>query len=243
MQAIERAMQIIRVMIKQDPNRFYSITELAEECNLPTSTLHRILKSMIQLEMIQQDKKSKLYHLGTIWLEYGLIVYDTLDYVSLLRPQLESLMKTVEATVYLSKPLGKESIIIERIDCINQSIRVHDKLGLRKPLHIGAANRTMLAHMSSEFVQEIINEAISENEKNSFHQKLEEIKVNGYELTKEERIGGITTIASPIINHYGGVVGAISIKLNAIDLTDENLKTIINEVINTANNISWKMGY
>lgn len=242
MQAIDRIMQIINVMIKDDPNRLFSITELTEVCNLPASSLHRILSSMIQHEMIRQDKKTKLYGLGTLWLEYGLIVYDTQDYVSLLRPELENLMKTTEATVYLSKPIEKESIIIERIDCINQSIKVHDKLGLRKPLHIGAANRTMLAHMSQPFIEEIVAD-LPESEKTRLYKKLDQIRVDGYEMTTGVKQEGIYTIASPILNHYGSVLGAVSIKHNFLNLSAEKRNTLINEVLNTANKISWKMGY
>ncbi|WNS76571.1 IclR family transcriptional regulator [Bacillus sp. DTU_2020_1000418_1_SI_GHA_SEK_038] len=242
MQSIDRAMHIVKVLIQHYPNQF-SITELAKECKLPTSSLHRNLNAMIKHEMIQQDPKSKLYGLGNLWLEYGLIVYDTLDYVSVLRPELENLMRTVEATVYLSKPIGTESIIIERIDCIHQTIRVHDKLGLRTPLHEGAANLTMLAHMTTDFVGKVVNESVPEAERTAFFQRLNKIKIDGYELLHDEQNDGISFIASPILNHYGGVIGAVSIKLNISNMEDETLKGIIDEVINTGNKISWKMGH
>jgi IclR family transcriptional regulator, KDG regulon repressor len=242
MQSLDRAMQIIKVLIKHDPHRLFSITELAKECGLPTSSMHRILTAMSKHEMIKQDPQSKLYGIGTLWLEYGLIVYDTLDYVSLIRPELENLMKNVQATVYLSKPIGMESIIIERIDCINQTIRVHDKLGLRTPLYTGAPNLTMLAHMHPDFVERVISESIQDSEKTSFHQQLNKIKTEGYEFIHEEQIGGISSIAAPIVNHYGGVFGAVSVKLNNTHLTDAQLEMTIEEVVNTGNKISWKMG-
>ncbi|MED3562469.1 IclR family transcriptional regulator [Bacillus xiapuensis] len=243
MQSIDRAMQIIKVLIKHDPNRFFSITELAKECDLPTSSMHRILNAMIKHEMIQQDPQRKLYGLGTLWLEYGLIVYDTLDYVSVLRPELENLMRNLGATVYLSRPIGKESIIIERIDCINQTIHAHDKLGHRTPLHVGAANLTMLAHMSPNFVEEVMNEFIPDNERISLHHRLNKIKMDGYELSHEDQTSGISSIAAPLLSHYGGVVGAISIKLNISHLSENQLKWTVDEVVNSGNKISWKMGY
>lgn len=243
MQSIDRALKIIKVLIKHDPNRFFSITEIAKECELPTSSIHRILNAMIKHEMIQQDPQHKQYGLGTLWLEYGLTVYDTLDYVSLLRPELENLMRTVDATVYLSKPIGKESIIIERIDCVNQTIRTHDKLGKRTPLHIGAANLTMLAHMPPNHVEELLHEVIEDTERTAFNELLDKIRMDGYELNHDDRNDGIFTIAAPILNNSGGVVGAVSIKLNIANLPEENLKRIIEEVVSTGNKISWKMSY
>ncbi|MFJ8066329.1 IclR family transcriptional regulator [Psychrobacillus sp. NPDC096426] len=243
MQSIDRALKIIKVLINHDPNRFFSVTEIAKECDLPTSSIHRILNAMIKHEMIQQDPQHKQYGLGTLWLEYGLTVYDTLDYVSLLRPELENLMRTVDATVYLSKPIGKESIIIERIDCINQTIRTHDKLGKRTPLHIGVANLTMLAHMPSDYIEKLLLEVIEESERTAFYELLGKIRMDGYEVNHDDPGDGIITIATPILNHSGGVVGAVSIKLNISTIPDEKLKRIIEEVVSTGNKISWKMSY
>lgn len=243
MQAINRAMKIINVFIANEPNRFYSITDLARKCDLPVSSMHRILNAMIKHDMIKQDRERKLYGLGTVWLEYGLKVYDTMDYISVLRPELENLRQSVEASVYLRRPIGKESIIIERIDCISQTIRAHDKLGLRTPMHIGAANLAMLANMPSDKAEEIIRQLVSEEERSDFNARLDKIRTDGYAAGQDERGDDISTVAAPILNHYGEVVGAVNIRVKSFELTDERKKFVVDEVVNAANKISWKMGY
>ncbi len=64
--------------------------------------MHRLLKAMIKQGMVEQDARTKCYQLGTIWLEYGLQVYDSMDYVNKIRPDLERLMREVDESVYLS---------------------------------------------------------------------------------------------------------------------------------------------
>ncbi|WP_158233812.1 IclR family transcriptional regulator [Sporosarcina sp. P3] len=242
MQTITRAMKIIDCFISSEPNRFLSITELSKQCNLPVSSIHRILNAMIKHELIQQDQERKLYGLGITWLEYGLKMYDTMDYVSVVRPDLESLMKQVEASVYLRKPIGSESIIIERIDCTNQTILAHEKLGLRSSLHEGEANLAMLAHMKREKVEEIIQELIPENKKDDFFLQLHHIKRDGYAIG-EDNEDQITTVAAPVVNHYGDIIGAVNVKIKSSTMTAEKKEQVINEVTNTVNKISWKMGY
>lgn len=48
MQTIDRAMQVIKVLSKNDTRMWISITDLSKECDLPVSTLHRLLQSMKQ---------------------------------------------------------------------------------------------------------------------------------------------------------------------------------------------------
>lgn len=128
MQTINRAMQVIKVLSKNDTRMWISITDLSKECDLPVSTLHRLLQSMKQHGLIQQDPDLKLYSMGNTWLEYGLKMYDTFDFVGLIRPEMEKLMHEVEESVYFSKPIGLESLVVERIDCLNNPIRINDQL-------------------------------------------------------------------------------------------------------------------
>lgn len=242
MQSLDRIMQIIKMFISKDPTHYFSIGEIARECNLPNSSVHRLLQAMIEHNMIHQDSEYKLYSLGTVWLEYGLKMYDTLDYISILRPELEELMKTVQASVYLSKFIENESIIIERIDCVNQSIHVHKRLGTRTPVQIGPENRIMLAHMSEEKANKIIKTNIKEKDQKLFYDDLTKIKLDGYKVEHEDR--GISTIAVPVLSHKGfGEVGAISIRLESSDLNTQNFQKITNDVLQTGNKVSWKVGY
>ncbi len=241
MQTIDRVMKIIDVMISIDPNKYYTLTELSDACELPLSSLHRILKAMEKHEMIQQDPEKKLYTMGTVWLEYGLKIYDTMDYVSLLRPELENLMQTVNASVYLTRPVQKESIIIERIDCIDQTIRTYDQLGQRTPICEGITNLTMLAHMEPRQLEKTL--LVTESSDTIDKTELAKIKEEGFGLGEDDWSKGITTIAAPVINHYKEVVAAISIKLMTdSNLTKQELSQMIDKVLDTSNRISWKIG-
>ncbi|MFL6555872.1 MAG: helix-turn-helix domain-containing protein [Bacillus sp. (in: firmicutes)] len=95
MQTIDRAMQVIKVLVGNEIKKWFSITDLSKECDLPVSTMHRLLQSMKQHGLIQQDPNLKLYSMGNTWLEYGLQMYDTFDFVGLIRPEMEKLMLEV----------------------------------------------------------------------------------------------------------------------------------------------------
>lgn len=243
MQSIDRAMGVIKILVSNPSEEGMSITELSNECGLPVSSMHRVLKSMSQHGMIQQDSATKRYNLGNIWLEYGLHMYDTMDYTSKIRPELVRLTDETEESVYLSQPMGLESLIIERIDNEKHAIRVYDKLGSRIPMHIGAANKSMLAYMPTGEVKKIFNQSVPKEEQAAFWKLLETVKEQGYAISHGERTEGTTGVGAPILNHFGQVQGAVSVGVVSYNLTEERLEFLTHNVRETGRRISAKLGY
>lgn len=243
MQSIDRAMGIVKLLVASSSDDGLSITELANECGLPVSSMHRILKAMAVHGMIQQDDKTKRYNLGNIWLEYGLHMYDTIDYVSTIRPELVRLAELTEESVYLSQPMGNEALITERIDNEKHAIRVFDKLGSRIPMNIGAANKSMLAYMPNAEVKKVINQYVPKEEQPAFRELLNQIHGQGYAISHSERTEGTSSVGAPILNHSGKVQGAVSVGVVSYNLTDERLASLVRLVTETSRRISAKLGY
>lgn len=243
LQSIERAMAIVKMLATHTDTSGMSITDLSKECDLALSTLHRILKAMIKQGLVEQDEQTKLYRLGITWLEYGLQVYDTVDYVNKIRPELERLSREVDESVYLSKLAGIEAIIIERIDSENNQIRIHDQLGLRIPMNIGAANKTMLATLPPKEAKVILKQLLPEAEVDEQIQLLKQVKNNGYAISHGERTEGTSSFAVAIVDGFGELIGSISIGCVSFNLTDERMNFLIEKVVETRERLSSKLGY
>ncbi|QDQ01685.1 IclR family transcriptional regulator [Lysinibacillus fusiformis] len=243
MQLLERAMTIAKALASETTENSLSISELATKVDLPLSTLHRILKAMIQQGMIEQDEQTKQYRLGTIWMEFGLQVYDSMDYISKIRPELERLAREVEESVYLSKPAGTDTIIIERIDSAANPIRIYDQLGIRIPMHIGAANKAILASMSASQASEIISQLIPNDNIAEFYTQLEQVKEQGFAISHGERTAGTSSVAVAVLNGFGEVVGAVSIGYVNFNVTAEHTQFLTERLLETGKRVSMKLGY
>lgn len=242
MQTIDRAMQIIKVLAGNDTKKWFSITDLSKECDLPVSTMHRLLQSMKQHGLIQQEADTKLYSMGNSWLEYGLQMYDTFDFSRLIYPEMQALMKECEESVYFSKPIGLDSLVVERIDCPTNPIRIYDQLGIRIPMNIGAANKVMLAHMPRTEALKIINELVPSKNQEDFLQLLSDIRQKGYAESYNERTNGTSSIAAPIYNHSNELIGAISIGYVSFNINEERERFLKNKVVEYGVLISSKLG-
>ncbi|OIK16497.1 IclR family transcriptional regulator [Bacillus sp. MUM 116] len=243
MQTIDRAMQVAAVLAGNETRRWFSITDLSKECDLPVSTMHRILQSMKKHGLIQQDPDLKLYSLGNKWLEYGLQMYDTFDFVGQIRPEMEKLMYEVEESVYFSKPIGQESLIVERIDCQSNPIRIYDQLGIRIPLNIGAANKVMLANMPKSEALKIVESLVPKEEEEAFLKNLNEIRTKGFGESHGEKTSGTSSVAAPIFNQINELMGAISIGYVSFNISEERKSFLKEKIVEYGMRISSKLGY
>jgi DNA-binding IclR family transcriptional regulator len=242
MQTIDRIMQVIEIVsnVKEDG---ITITELTQQTKLPLATLHRMLSSLIEHRLIVQDNETKKYQLGNVWLEFGLQLYDRFDYVATIRPELDRLANIVNESVYLSKPIGTEAMVIERIDAPNNRIRIVDQLGMRIPMHIGAANKSMLACMSKAQIHDCVKKALTPKEMEGLFEKLLVIQANGYAISYEEKTEGTASIAAPIRQRNGEVLGAVSIGVLQFTLNEERIEFLKQELLQTTARISQQLGF
>jgi DNA-binding IclR family transcriptional regulator len=151
------------------------------------------------------------------------------------------LSKEVEESVYLSKPVGIEAMIVERIDSENNPIRIYDQLGMRIPLHIGAANKSILAAMPSSQSESILSQLLPAGEIPNFSQTLSQITKQGYAISHSERTEGTSSVAVSIKDSLGQIIGAISVGVVSFNLTEERLAFLTSKIIETGNNISAKL--
>lgn len=235
-------MSIIHVLVSDENKPHWSISEIADQTALPLSTVHRLISTLMQYGLIMQIPETKQYKLGYTWMEIGLRLLDKIDTRAVARSVMELLAAEVKETVYLSIPHGTSAIILERVEG-PMTVRIIDNLGERIPLHIGAANKTMLANMDPTEAKNIVAQLIPEPEaQRELLERLPVIKQNGYAVSYGEKTEGTASIASPIIGYNHKVVGALSIGVPSYRITEDRLAILIEKAKQGAKEISQKIG-
>lgn len=134
-------------------------------------------------------------------------------------------------------------MVIERIDAPNNRIRIVDQLGMRIPMHIGAANKSMLACMSKSQIHDCVKKTLTQKEMEELFEKLLVIQANGYAISYEEKTEGTASIAAPIRQRNGEVLGAVSIGVLQFTLTEERIEFLKQELLQTTTRISQQLGF
>ncbi len=239
-QSINRAMQIIETL-SGGAQEGWLAAELADETGLPISTVYRITASLIQHGLVTQDEVTKQYALGYKWMELGLKMFEKLDVRDVTRPVLEKLALEVEETVYLNIPRGDHSIIIERIDS-PRNVKILDSVGERIPLHIGGANKTIVANLPKQEAAEILVRLLPDSgERERLTSELAEVKKQGYGVSYGEKTPGTIAVGAPVFDFDGKIVGAISAETLAYDFKEEQLGILVAKVCAAARQVSAEL--
>ncbi len=186
-QSIERAMLVIN-MLARHPKRFFSVQEIFNETELPTSTIYRILYTLESFDLVERNDNKKEFRLGYTWLQLGMKMYHETDLREKAHPLLENLAYNVRETIYLSIAKQFASIIIDRIDS-PKNVRIIDMIGEKIPYPIGAPNKVLLAFSRSDLQQQFLKQ-LEEQEKEELIENLKGVKDKGFAISFGEKNKG-----------------------------------------------------
>lgn len=191
------------------------VTELAAEVGLPRSTVFNHLKTLEQNEYVVNESGS--YRLGCRFLELGAKARSYHDVHEVARQEVNRLAKeTGEISALLVEEHGL-GVFLHRAEG-EQAVHIDSYTGQRIYLHGAALGKAILTSVPRSRVEEIIERrglpALTENtitERDELFAELDEIDGRGVAFDDEERLDGLRSVAAPVRDSDGTVLGAISI--------------------------------
>jgi IclR family KDG regulon transcriptional repressor len=247
MKSIKKAIEVVEFLAQRENG--VGITQLSRELNLPKSTVHQILSTLKRVRFVEQTSEDKKYHLGLRIFELGNIVQSQLQLRKIAHSYLYNLSRKTNETTYLVVLEGSRIVYI---DCVESRarLRAHPLFGIRVPLHCTSLGKAIMAFLPEEKINEIIREdgleRFTENtiiDLPLLKQELEKVRKRGYAIDNMEHEEGIRCVGAPIRNHRKEVFAAISVSGPSQRFDPLRIKTMSQLVIETAKEISRRMGY
>ncbi len=243
-QSLQKAVNILEYM--KIENREYSISEISENLDMPTSTTHRILNTLIKCDFITKDPKSHLYKLGPGLISLGMAAALNISLQSEAKPILESLsQKTLEDSFLVIKS-GNYGIVIGKA-VGSHTLKVIENFGREIELHKGAIRKVILAYQSEEFIEQYLSGELQPYIDKSVNKKelkkeLKTITKNKYCISYGEYISNTAGIGAPVFNYQREFVGSIGIVVPYYRFKD-NENAFIEAVVDASEKLSYKLGY
>lgn len=210
----ERVLEIFDLLAKNING--LTCKEISQKLGYATSSTFELLKTLYENGYILMTENKK-YLLGTRFIRLGNIVNENLDIKNLIRPYLMEIMNILYETTFLGM-LSKDKIVyIDKIQS-NHTIATNAEIGSLKPSYCTGLGKIILAYMSKEKLDKILEEIemikYTENtiiDKEIFKRKLIEYKKLGYAIDDEEIEEGLWCLSVPIFDSSGEVKLAISV--------------------------------
>lgn len=222
------------------------LTEIKQALNLPVSSVHNALQTMVSAEVVSVDDDLR-YSIGPRTVALALRTVQSLDLRSLARRHLQELAKDIGDDVYLGLRLGKRVIYADRIlgtRRISLDIRLGESLYLHSTAtgKLFAAFDDKLAHLAlTEKLPKLTPNTITD--KKELEREYERIREAGYSKSQEESSAGIVGYAFPVHDTAGFMTAAVHVSVMATRATRAHERRLLQAGRSCAEQIEKAMGH
>ena len=224
-QSVDRAVSVMEFLSRRG---WSGVTEVARELDFHKSTAYRLLTTLRDRGLVEQDTATEKYRLGFGLVLLARAVRADLDILRCARPVCERLSEHTKETVTIAVLEGDDAVVIHQSISRASALGV-DWTGRHTPLHATAAGKIFLAYMPEDQLLRILEgplERFTENtivDPTSLKGYTRRILDEGYGYTVEELETGLNAVGAPICGVDGTVVGAVSVSGPAFRLPPDAL--------------------
>lgn len=229
-------------------HRAMSLADICKLTGYPRSTTHRLLASMREVGLLDQDRERERYRLGIKLFAYGNIVLANLDLHREARPYAEALGRITGLSVHLAVFGGERAVVIHRAEPAPGGLTPLNLLE-NAPVHCTSIGKAILAYQPESVLERLIeaglprytNSTITDGP--ALRAELQKVRERGYAVDNGEHQPGLRCVGAPIRDQFGRVFASISATGSALQSPPDREASVAAMVIHHANQISSHLGF
>jgi IclR family acetate operon transcriptional repressor len=228
-------------------DREWGVSDLARHLGIAKSTAHRLLATLTDQSLLEQDPHTGRYRLGLAIFDLAAAAQSSDLHEAVTGPMTELRNRTGE-TVQVAVLDGRDVVYVERLDSPN-TLRLFLEVGRRNAAHATGCGKAMLAFLRPDALERLLKgwqleaktpHTITDPVK--LRADLAEIRRRGYSINRRESEAGVISLAAPIRDATGKAVAAISVAGPAERLEPHEFP-VAQVTMEVAAAISRRMGY
>ncbi len=242
---LDRSLDVLEALASSDVP--LGVTEIARSIDSTKSAVYRILATLETRGYIVRGGSTANYRLGTRLTYLGQRALEGFDLREHARPSLEELHRRFNETVNLGVLDGQEIAYIDMVES-DHGLRMAAQLGGRDPAYATALGKAILAFLPVEERSRhlpptlIPRTAWTITDIAAFRDELERIRETGIAEDRGENEAGAHCFGSPILDHRGLPIAAISVSAPDSRVDELRSHDIARTVKETAHEISLQLG-
>jgi IclR family KDG regulon transcriptional repressor len=211
--ALDRALTLIEALAAH-PN--IGVTRIARLTGNTKSLVFRLLYTLERRGYVRKDPVTRSYALGIKMLSLGEHTRDQIDLVRVAQPHLDALVAEAHENIHLTVREGLHAICVAMRESA-QPLRLYAQIGRTAPLHVGGGPKLLLAFAPPDIVETVLSGKLpaftsaTDTSRAALEKSLETIRRTGINKSMGDLDAGAFSIAAPVRDHSGAVVGALSI--------------------------------
>jgi IclR family pca regulon transcriptional regulator len=239
--SLARGLEVLRAFNRT--GRKMTLSEVAAETGNTRAGARRILLTLVQEGYAVAD--GKLFDLTPQVLELGYSVLSSKGAWEIARPFIDHLSVEIRESVSAAVLDNFDVVYVSGAQC-HRVITVGITIGARFPAHCTANGRVLLAAQPTEMWDGLLRSIpltpMTEKtviDRVEFRKVLEQVRDQGWSLVDQELEKGLMSIAVPLRNSAGGLVGSINVGVPTVRMSpDEMVRFILPKLMGAVSNIS-----
>ncbi|WP_232620056.1 IclR family transcriptional regulator [Pseudomonas syringae] len=209
------------------------VTQLAQRVGLSQPTTHRLLRSLMDEGMVEQDLLSKRYRLSIEFFALAARAGNTGNLRDVVRPSLLRLSASLGDSLFLLARSGFDAICLDRSEGPYPIRTFTGDIGGRVALGVGQGSLAILAFLPEDERETVI--AYNLPRLKDFHlydevflrSEVENVRRLGYAGRNTGALPGMAGLAVPILDRNGRAVAALSVATITDRLGPDRLMTVV----------------
>jgi DNA-binding IclR family transcriptional regulator len=209
-QSVERAFSILTVLA----SGALSLTDIAVQTMLPKSTVARLLATLEDLGAVEREDEGMDYRIGARIHEFTAPTSSLKRLNSVVRPHLVNLAEALGEAIGFSVPEGYSVRFVAQVES-PRPIQVRDYTDTMGPAHVGPSGLCMMADWPPDEIRRYLQRPLEAftahtvTDPELIAKRLEQLRDDGYCWVHEEFAEGLSSVAAPVRDSDGKIVGAL----------------------------------
>jgi DNA-binding IclR family transcriptional regulator len=246
LKSMHKLMAVLDCFSRYD--RALTLSEISERTRMPRTTVHRLVTSLREAKLLEQDKERDRYRMGIRLFELGSVVLANLDIHREARPLLERLTALTGDSVHLCVFDGTNMVIIEHREPGGSSVNWTTTLSI-SPSYCTGVGKAALAFQDESTIERVIQQGLlpytsrTITDPDALRAELAETRRRGYAIDNGEHQPSVRCVAAPVYNAAGRVFAALSLTGPMSKVTPERVPQLAEIVVPSAAQLSRQLGY
>lgn len=213
------------------PDRPTRIREICAALDVPRSSAHALLRTLVAQGWVRSDAAGTQYSIGIRALLVGTSYLDADPYLPLIAPFLDDLRGDLDETFHLARLDGHDVVYLATRES-RQYVRATSKVGRRLPAYTTALGKALLAERFGADLLAHIPQTLTPltpytiTDREVLDTALDEARVRGYAIENEENTVG-TKCFAVALRYQQPAQDAISASVPLARLTPEREREIV----------------
>jgi IclR family acetate operon transcriptional repressor len=215
-QSLARAVALLQTFSVERPTQ--TIGEMSRRTALPRSTVHRLVVNLVRLGLLARDPVNDRYRLGLMLARLGNVALSRRHVGTVARPVMERLVHLSGESSMMATLDGRVAVYTDKVESERHRLSINNRIGDLVPMHCTGTGKCLLAFMNPDEVLRVLKvsglprrTARTLTDLPALLHDLAEIRSRGYSIDRGESEEGLTSIAAPIWDAAGTLVGTVCV--------------------------------